>query len=122
MSKAQQRLAAAVLGAAAVSFAMGQGDIRVAPSALRYEARCDIVDERTVEGVVTNMGPVLLQVAGPVRFSFTVENSMSRPTIQEQGAALIQPGSAMTVARGRLAGGSVLPSESCHLDVSDAVR
>ena len=93
----------------------------VAPAAASYETSCVAVDATTVEGFVTNRGRAVLQVSGPVSYSFTVADSMSRPAVQAQAAALIQPGQTASVGRARLAG-NVLPSELCRLDVSGAVR
>lgn len=123
MDKSKRRLLGAALAAAAC-FALWE--LRAAtppfvPAMPPHATRCVIVDANTVEGFVTNQGPVLLQVNGPVSFSFTVANSMSRPTVQAPGAALIPPGQTASVARVQLVW-SLLPSEVCQLDVSGAVR
>jgi hypothetical protein len=122
MDKIKRRLFGAALAAAAY-FAMGdaRGAPPPIPPAQPYETRCLVVDAMTVEGYVTNNGPVTLQVTGPLRFSFSMENSMSRPTVQVQATVLVPPGRTVRVARQELPG-AILPGESCRLDASDAVR
>jgi hypothetical protein len=123
MDNLKRRLMGAALAAAAY-FTMGQargGAPPLPPAQAGFETRCAVVDATTVEGYVTNNGPIVIQVAGPVRFSFTVDNSMSRPTAQVQSAVVVPPGRTVRVARAQMAG-SFLPSEVCQLDVNDAVR
>lgn len=111
------------LAGAAVLIAVGwaHGAPSAAPVVLPYEAECDIIDERTVEGFVRNRGPVLVEIRGVVRFSLIVNNSMSRPAAQIQAAVLVPPGRTMSVGRAQIAG-SLLPSESCQLDVGEAIQ
>ncbi|MDD5301988.1 MAG: hypothetical protein PHS14_02680 [Elusimicrobia bacterium] len=123
MDKAKRRFLCAALGVAAC-FALWElraAPPAVGPAAPPYATRCSVVDANTVEGFVTNLGPALLQVNGTVSFSFTVANSMSRPTVQAPGAALIPSGQTASVARAQLVW-SLMPSEVCQLDVSGAVR
>lgn len=87
----------------------------------RFQTGCVVVDARTVEGFLTNVSQDAIRVAGPIRFSFVLSNSMSRPTVQVQSAVLAPPGMTVSVGRALLLG-DVLPSETCQLDVSDAVR
>lgn len=109
-------LAAAALLAAALAVAgLPDAAATLPPTA------CVSVDETTVTGLVTNPGPDVLRVEGMVRFVFIAANTMSRPTIQVPSAVLIPPGRTMNVALARV-GSSLLPSESCRLDVSGAVR
>lgn len=121
MKKAISRLLGAALGAAA-SFCTAQAPGTPPPLAeVRYEAGCVPVNETTVEGFVTNRTAGTLQVAGVVRFSFTLANSMSRPMVQTPVSVLIPPGQTMSVGRAQLAG-AILPSETCQVDVTGAVR
>jgi hypothetical protein len=93
----------------------------ITPQEVRYQTGCEPVDALTVEGFVSNPGTAIVQIDGPVRFSFTVANAMSRPVIQVQAARAVPPGRTMTIARTRLAW-SLLPNEVCKLDVLGAVR
>jgi hypothetical protein len=107
----------AALAAAAVA-PVGPGGPVTEP---RFQTGCVIVDARTVEGFLTNVSQDQIRVAGPIRFSFVLSNSMSRPQVQVQSSVLAPPGMTVSVGRAQLMG-DVLPSETCQLDVSDAVR
>lgn len=115
--------AVAALGAAVASaVVLESGTAQFAPPPTGpYQTGCEAVDENTVEGFVRNNGTGMIRVDGLVRFSFTVANSMSRPAVQVQGAALVPPGRTVSVARARLVW-SLLPGETCQLDVSGAIR
>lgn len=125
-SKADRRVAAALVAAVAVAVAtVGVRESRrarlAAAEPIRYQASCAAVDAVTVEGFVTNLGPWTLQMSGPVRFSFTVADVASHPAIQVQSSGLIPPGRTVSVARARLVW-SLLPNEVCTLDVAGAIR
>lgn len=121
-SKAGWLGAAALAVAVATAVVLERGKAQVVPpSEPRYQTGCEVVDETTVEGFVKNPGTGLLRVDGIVRFSFTVANSMSRPTIQVPGNALVPPGRTVSVARAKLVW-SLLPSEVCQFDVSGAIQ
>lgn len=113
----------ATLGAACVlAIALERGKAQFAPPGeVPYQTGCEAVDANTVEGFVKNPGTGIIRIDGMVRFSFTVANSMSRPSIQVQGAALVPPGRIVSVARARLVW-SLLPNEVCQFDVSGAIR
>lgn len=111
-------LAAAAL--LAIYMELGKAQF-IPPGRLQYQTGCEAIDANTVEGFVTNNGPALLQINGPVSFNFTVAGSISHPTVQVQATALIPPARTVRVARERLAW-SLLPSEVCQFDVSAAVR
>lgn len=93
----------------------------VPPTEISYQTGCSPVDANTVEGFVTNPGTGIIRIDGLVRFTFSVANSMSRPSVQVQGSALVPPGRTMSIARARLVW-DLLPNEACQLDVSGAVR
>ncbi|MBI2789847.1 MAG: hypothetical protein HYX59_14325 [Elusimicrobia bacterium] len=115
--------AVAALGAALVSgVVLERSKAQFSPPGTGpYQTGCEAVDETTVEGYVKNNGTGMIRIDGLVRFSFTVANSMSRPAVQTQGAALVPPGRTVSVARARLVW-SLMPGESCQLDVTGAVR
>ncbi len=117
-SKARWLGAAALILAAVTAVVIERGKAQVIPP---YQTGCEAVDATTVEGFVTNPGTGIIRVDGIVRFTFTVANSMSRPTVQVPGAALVPPGRTVSVARARLVW-SLMPSEVCQLDVTGAVR
>jgi len=113
---------AAFAAAAGLAVGIARGATSVTPIVEpRFQTGCVVVDARTVEGFLTNVSPDLIRVAGPIRFTFVLSNSMSRPTVQVQTAVLAPPGMTVSVGRAQLLG-DVLPSETCQLDVSDAVR
>ncbi len=91
------------------------------PSATRYATSCVFLDATMVEGFVINLGTTLIKLSGPVSFSFTVTNSMGRPTIQTQSSMLVPPGTTVSVARAKLAG-ATLPGDICRLDIQGALR
>ncbi|UPT74888.1 MAG: hypothetical protein M0D55_04020 [Elusimicrobiota bacterium] len=71
-------------------------------------------------GFVTNPGPDLLVIAGPVRFVFETEGSMSRPMVVVQAQTLVQPGETARVATARLEA-ALGAAEICRFDVSQAL-
>ncbi|MDD5303717.1 MAG: hypothetical protein PHS14_11490 [Elusimicrobia bacterium] len=86
-----------------------------------YQVACSKVDPTTVEGFVTNAGPVVLIVSGTVRFRFTVQNFMSRASVDIRADARIPPGSTVSIGRARVS--EILrPGEACEIDVSEAIR
>ena len=91
------------------------------PGRLQYQTGCEAIDSNTVEGFVTNNGLALIQINGLVSFNFTVAGAPSHPSVQVQATALVPPARTVRVARERLAW-SLLPNETCQLDVSGAVR
>lgn len=111
-------LAAAAVLAVYMEFGKAQF---VPPGRLQYQTGCEALDANTVEGFVTNIGPALLQINGPVKFNFTVAGAISHPAVQVQATALVPPARTVSVARERLAW-SLLPNEVCQFDVSAAVR
>ncbi len=91
------------------------------PSAITYQTGCTSVDENTVEGFVTNPGTTIIRIDGMVRFTFSTASSMSRPSVQLMGSAIVPPGRTLSVARTRLAW-EMLPNETCQFDIAGAVR
>lgn len=71
-------------------------------------------------GFVTNPGPGILVVSGPVRFVFEASGTMTRPAITQQAQALVQPGETARIATARLEQRPV-DAESCRFDVSEAL-
>lgn len=71
-------------------------------------------------GFVTNPGPGVLVVSGPVRFTFEASGTMTRPEITQQAQALVQPGETARVATARLEHRPV-DAELCRFDVSQAL-
>ena len=123
MDKMRRRLLGAALGAAAcLTLWSARGEVApFSPSATRYITGCAIIDATTVEGFVTNTGPVLIQLNGQIRFSVIPENSASHPTVQVQSSILVPPGRTVNVGRAQMPW-ALLPGQSCQLDVSEAVR
>lgn len=114
-------LGAALAAVACFAFWSAQGGApSVAQAAASYQTRCVVIDATTVEGFVTNGGPVLLQISGLIRFSVVGEYSVTRPSVQVHSSALIPPGSTVSVGRARLPA-VLLPGESCQVDVSGAI-
>ncbi|MDP3541575.1 MAG: hypothetical protein Q8T11_03815 [Elusimicrobiota bacterium] len=112
---------AAALGAAAAAGSLLESGGAQVPPGVMYQAACTAVDEMTVEGFVTNPGNGIIRVDGMVRFTFTVANSMSRPSVSVQVNVLVPPGRTMSVARSRLVW-KLTPGETCQLDVSGAIQ
>ncbi|MBI2387106.1 MAG: hypothetical protein HYV14_14030 [Elusimicrobia bacterium] len=111
-------LLAAVVSAAVLESGTAQTS---PPDAPGYQTACQAVDETTVEGFVTNPGTSMIRIDGLVRFTFTLANSMSRPTLQVPSSATIPPGRTVSVARAKLIW-SLRPGEVCQLDLTGAVR
>lgn len=121
-NKAGWSIVAALSVAAFLAVLEQSGNAQFVPPAVSpYQTGCEAIDPNTVEGFVTNIGTGILRIDGLVRFSFTVANSMSRPSVQVQAAALIPPGRTVGVAKARLVW-SLMPGESCRLDLTGAVR
>lgn len=93
----------------------------VLPGEVLYRTACAKVGAAVVEGFVTNTAPGLLQVSGPVRFRFTVQNFTSRSPVQIQANVSIPSGRTASVGRAELS--EVLRAgEMCALDASEAIR
>jgi hypothetical protein len=113
---------AAVVAAVVSALVLERGTAQLSPPGTpAYQSGCQAVDETTVEGFVTNPGTGMIKIDGLVRFTFSVANSMSRPTLQVPASALVPPGRTVSVARAKLIW-SLAPNEVCQLDLTGAVR
>lgn len=112
---------AAALGATVGAALLLEPGKAQAPSETVFQTGCTAVDEATVEGFLTNPGTDIIRIDGMVRFTFTVANSMSRPTVSVHVNVLVPPGRMLSVARTRLVW-NLAPGETCHLDVSGAAQ
>lgn len=91
------------------------------PTEVQFQTGCAPVDPNTVEGFVTNPGTTIIRIDGMVRFSFTTAGSMSRPSLQVMGSAVVPPGRTLSVTRARLPW-ELGSNESCQFDITGAVR
>jgi hypothetical protein len=107
-------LLAAALGAAAASSAPY-------PPAADYATACVVVDPTTVEGFVTNRGGGVLPISGLIVFGVAGDPALGRPVVRTHATALIPPGETVSIGRARLPS-ALLPTETCRLDISEALR
>ena len=121
MNIQKTRLFAAALGVACLASWNRVGSpASAATDGFSFATRCDVVDEISADGYVTNESQDTYQVSGEVRFVFTDRTNMSRPEIVSSANILIPPGQTVLVVRIKLAF-QPKPGETCRFSIGDSL-